>query len=293
MDRLLSYFCDGLEKPSGSVGAEIETPFMCGKEPASLSQSQKVFGTLVDQGWNIRQKKGALLTAIADASGNTLLYELGRQNIELATAPTTASNLLASTKRILEQLYEVAAGHGLIPSFSPILDTEEDLLVIPDERDATWLALDGREALAPLARISAVQFTVEVSRERAVTCLNALGGRMSLFLADYPQDDVWREYIRKSLAGYQTLRYGGPLLFDGLEDYCEQLSMHEVVLGPRLVPFGQAELFDIPLFLRSIWWYFRLKRYGNRLCIEVRPLARRDDSRLDVQLQMVLEVLAL
>lgn len=54
--------------------------------------------------------------------------------------------------------------------------------------------------------------------------------------------------------------------------------------------FGDVLDLNVPLYLRSIWWYFRLKRYGNALCIEVRPMPRRDDEDIKRQFQKVLEI---
>ncbi len=293
MKRLLEYFQSGLNQPARTVGAEVETSFRCGEEPASLAQSQETLHVLLRKGWTTVQQKGALITEIADKDGNRLLYELGRQNIEVATRPATRASVAGIAQDTLCQLYEAAQSAGLTPHFAPILETAEDLLVIPDERDARWLALDGRAALAPLATISAVQYTVEISLGQAIPCLNLLGRAIDSFLADYPQDSVWKEYIRASLAGYDSLRYGGPLQFDSLRNYCGQLSRHKVVQNGRLVSYAEAGEFDIRLFLRSVWWYFRRKRYGTRLCIEVRPLPRREDAKLEGQLRKVLDTMNL
>ncbi|PJA94336.1 MAG: hypothetical protein CO133_00115, partial [Candidatus Komeilibacteria bacterium CG_4_9_14_3_um_filter_37_5] len=156
--------------------------------------------------------------------------------------------------------------------------------LIPDERDAIWLELDGRTALAPLARIASVQFTISVSPNNAINILNKLSSCLDIFLQDYPQDQVWKRYIRDSAAKYRSDRYGGPLAFSSLGDYCCSLIQHDVVQGSHLVPFAKVSHIDIPLYLRSIWWYFRLKRYGNSLCIEVRPMARKEDKEILRQL---------
>ena len=56
-----------------------------------------------------------------------------------------------------------------------------------------------------------------------------------------------------------------------------------MVSGNRLVDQEEAGDYDIPLFIRSVWWHFRLKRYGNRLCLEIRPFARRSDEHIREQ----------
>lgn len=276
------------------VGVEVETSFVTAQGmPISVQTSQRIFAGLAERGWRIVQRKGGLITVLENLTGDKLLYELGRQNIELATCPKAEAHILPHAQRILDSVYAVALESGAYPFFGPMLTTAEDLLVIPDERDAGWVLLDGREALRPLATISAVQFTVEVDPARAVECLNRLGARIKEYLVDYPQDVVWREYIRSSCAGYREDRYGGPLEFSSVHDYCQQLLCHDVVTTDGLRSLGEATVFDVPLFVRSVWWYFRLRRYGNRLCIEVRPLARRSDNQLQKQLAFVLSTLNL
>lgn len=296
MDRLMRYFSeDAADFVLGeSVGMEVETSFVDRMErPIPAKKSQFLLQHFAIQyGWRVWQKKGDLITEIRGKFGDKILYELGRQNIELATAPLSVSKIVWYTKMLLEQLYQVGKKIDIYPYFHPILETDEDLLVIPDERDAVWLTLDGRPALELLARISAVQFTIAIRPREAIAMLNRLGRQIGSFLKDYPQEELWRRYIKESLAGYHPLRYGGPLFFNDLNDYCAKLAEHDVVAGPQLMPHKEAGEFDISLFLRSIWWYFRLKRYGSALCIEVRPLARRTDRMLSQQLALVMDSLA-
>ena len=185
----------------------------------------------------------------------------------------------------------IEAEIGLIPNLKPILEASEELLIIPDERDATWLELDGRGALELLARTSAVQFTISVPFSEAVGYLNKLGENIGKFLKDYPQEENWRRYIKESKASYHAMRYGGPLFFKNIEDYCVQLAKHDVVVGTKLIPLGQVTNLDIPLYLRSIWWHFRLRRYGNTLCVEVRPLPRSNSRKFQDQFDFVMSIL--
>lgn len=212
--------------------------------------------------------------------------------MEVSTVASTPTQVLGVAESCLHQLYESARIFEAEPFFAPVLESNEDLLVIPDERDAIWLELDGRSALAPLARTSSVQFTVSVAPPEAIGILNRLGQQIDTFLTDYPQEVVWRRYIAESSAGYRSDRYGGPLTFSSLENYCLSLSKHDVVQGARLVPFPDVDQLDVPLFLRSIWWYFRLKRYGNALCVEVRPMPRRTDDQFLCQLEKVLQIVS-
>jgi hypothetical protein len=294
MKRLLNYFTDGISSQTlETVGAEIETQFVNQKDGRAVETktSQKMLRQLLERGWKIDCRKGELITTVVDNRGNKIFYELGRHNMEVATTTSTPEKVISVAEECLFQLYEAARRLKAEPLFSPILEGREDLLVVPDERDATWLELDGREALAPLARTSSVQFTVSVSLKEAVDILNKLGDRSNFFLDDFPQDAVWKRYIRESLAGYTSDRYGGPLRFESLKDYCFKLSQHGVVQGVSLSPLESSLEVDLPLYLRSVWWHFRLKRYGKALCIEVRPNARRADEKIQQQLEKVLAII--
>ncbi|MBP7927613.1 hypothetical protein KAZ57_00515 [Patescibacteria group bacterium] len=293
MNRLVKYFTEGTVASNvQTVGAEIETQFVDSKgNPVQTATSQKMLSLLVANGWKIADSKNGLITKLTDAAGNNIFYELGRHNIEVSTVAATPGTVISIAKNCLEQLYKVGQEFEAVPFFGPVLYGNSDLLVIPDDRDAIWVELDGCRALAPLARISAVQFTVSVNPARAIETINRLGENINLFLKDYPQDKIWRRYIKDSRAKYRTDRYGGPLLFEDMSDYCQRLSAHAVVQGTKLVPFSMVEELDIPLYLRSVWWYFRLKRYGKALCVEVRPMPRREDGMLQSQLEEVLDLI--
>ncbi len=296
VSRLYKYFSEATDNQgvAKTVGIEVETSFLkADKTPIDIEQSQRMFKYLVKKyGFMIASEKSSLITEVKDWRGNRILYELGRQNIEVATVPGSICGVVHSTLEILEKLYDAGVKAEAFPLFEPILKNKENLLVIPDERDAIWLELDGREALELLSRISAVQFTISVpSAEHGVFLIRKLLDQRERFLEDYPQDEIWRKYIRMSKAGYLDERYGGPGNLYNLRDYCGALVRHDVVLGPKLVPHIEVEDLNVPLFLRSVWWYFRLKKYGKTICIEVRPIARREDSKIESQLEMVLDIL--
>lgn len=300
MQRLVDYFTKGIVSHTWqTVGTEIETQFVDEKGQAISTQiSQQMFHYLAENGWQIDYHYGDLITGLVDAEGNKLCYELGRHNIELATAATKPADVIDNARECLNQLYQAAYWFHAKPYFAPILPGDEDLLIVPDERDTTWLLLDGRKALAPLARTSAVQFTFSVAPEDAIRILNKLQRRVDSFIDDYPQEAIWRKYLNDSWAGYFYTRYGAAGPFKSMASYCEELTEHGVIQkrqrggveGAHLVPFSEATGLDIPLYLRSIWWYFRLKRYSNFLCIEVRPLARRTDQQLKNQLKKVADI---
>lgn len=301
-DKLLHYFTDGLNSSSNdSIGIEVETSFIekYTRRPITRETSQLILASLCKGNWRCATRRGDIISAITNESGDIISYDLGRQNIELSAAPSDMENVIPEAKKCLAELYAAAEQHGSVPFFGPVLPTDEDLLVIPDERDATWIRVDGRGPLNLLAKTSAVQFTIEVTPAKAIEILNRLGYFIYEFLGCtaamnqgeypslYPQEINWRRYISESAAGYDPLRYGGPLQFKDLEDYCIQLSRHQVVTDNRLVPCTEESLRDISLFLRSIWWYFRLRRYGNRLCIEVRPNARGQDQEMEHRLALI------
>ncbi len=294
--ELRDYFAAGVSgKTSDSVGIEVETSFTdesAGIDtPITFEKSQLLFAGMVSAGWSVTERKNGAITALRNNDGDTLTYELGRQNLEISAAPCHKNYSIGHTQRALETLYEAGRAVLATPRFKPVLSTNEDLLAVPDERDARWIEIDGRKALCPLATISSVQFTIEIPAERAIVCLNRLGEQLPRFLDSYEQESVWRTYVKESNAGYDPSRYGGPIFFDSIEDYCEKLAMHDVVGEKRLV--RQSPIINVPLFVRSIWWYFRLRRYGERLCIEVRPVSRRDDFRIASDLKMVLDILNL
>lgn len=294
MDQLIKYFTDGVEcKTLATIGAEIETQFINDDGDAITSEvSQEMLKRLVSNGWRVTSKKNNLITSISDNDGNRISYELGRHNIELSTVAASLGKILYVTNNCLSNLYVAANESAAKPFFEPILDTNDDLLIIPDKRDAIWLELDGRDALAPLARTSSIQYTISVAPDDAIPILNKLGDALDQFLNDFPQDKIWRDYISESRAGYKADRYGGPLKFESIENYCERLIEHNVVDSSGLVKYSDVKNLDIPLYLRSIWWYFRLRRYGNALCVEVRPMARSKDIQLYTQLNNVLSIIS-
>jgi hypothetical protein len=300
---LVAYFTLGIETTPESrqiVGMEIETMFVNGwGEPIKLYDSQYLFECLANNGWSAAEEKklrssDVIITKIRNSDGDTWSYELGRHNLELSVHPVREEKLLKTARELLTQMYKItdhrcrfwSTGQTISPLFQPTMAWSEDLLAIPDERDATWLKLDGRKALNFLAKTASVQFMFTVSPDEAIAKLNNLNRNLPRFLSDgegYPQAKWWEEYIRLSHAGYRPDRFGGPQHFESLEDYCKQLSTHGVVTPGGLVPFHDAGNIDTGLYVRSVWWHFRLRRFGNNLCIEVRPQPRLEDDKFSFQ----------
>lgn len=290
MQRLLSFFSDGIEsRPAGRIGMEVETSFIDeAGQPISLARSQQLFQALLaTERWEIAQRKGEFIAELRGRDGDVVRYELGRQNIEVSTIPQSANRIVTHTWLLLAELYQAALAVQSYPYFGPILRADGDLLAVPDERDVTWLKLDGRQALNALANTTSVHFVLDTTPDKAIAAINRLNEHLARFLTDFPQDANWRYYIANSLANYEPTRYGGPGAFASLHDYCCQLASHRVVTPAGLIPFAAAQP-DINLFLRSLWWHFRLRRYGRTLCIEARPNGRYDDACFPVQLNRIL-----
>jgi hypothetical protein len=157
----------------------------------------------------------------------------------------------------------------------------EPLLWVQEERDEVWVQLDGRTALEHLCRCSSVQFTVNVNPYDAVYILNKLW-KSRLHERDYvPNNNKWIQYMNSSVAKYLPDRYGGPCEFENMQDYVNQLTKHDVVMhkgNPIRKNVEYVADLNIDLFLRSVWWHYRLRRYGSTLAIEMRPFARRHDD---------------
>lgn len=299
VERLVRYFTEGVGayETGATVGIEVETQFIDNAgHPISSVIADRIFRSNFsfwnDDSWNATAMNGTTITEMTRVRGDDkILYELGRHNIELSFSPRSPEVAVNEALIVLERLMIVARGCGAYPFLGPVFESDENLLLIPDERDATWLALDGVMVLNLLARTSSVQFTIDVRPEDAVLVLNKLGENMGMFLSEYPQDALWKKYIAESPAGYKSDRYGGPLFFRNIENYCERLVEHDVVLNNKLVPHEEVMVLNIPLFIRSVWWHFRLKRYGERLCIEIRPLPRGSNESIRAQFSLVQSII--
>lgn len=290
IERLSAWFSSAnSHQLGGSIGLEVETSFVNESgNPITLAQSQSIFKALCLRGWKPVCAKNGLLTELSSGGGDRLLYDLGRQNLEISTASGSPQFVSVRIQECLETVYVAGRETGAYPFFGPVLSSDEDLLVIPDERDANWLKLDGRSSLNLLARTSSVQVTIDVPLPDAIPVINRLWSKAKTFAADYPQDANWRQYIAESFAPYRLDRYAGPRWFDDLDDYCRELCRHDVVQDGRLVPQSAAGNYDIGLFIRSVWWWFRLRRHGEKLCIEIRPMPRRSDDTIALQISAAL-----
>ncbi len=279
---LLEYFTKGTEATitGANIGIEVETDFLtCRNTPIETETTKKL---LLAEGGRPKWCQQRL--------------ELGRQKIELAISPANdTSQALIMTREALEWLYGVAVKHGAQPLFVPEIDYKHsELLYVQEERDSVWVDLDGKQALEHLCRCSSVQFTIDVNPVDAIELINKLW-IANLHELDYAENNRrWKLYIAESLAGYRTNRYAGPQGFVDIEHYTVELAKNNVVMHagmPCNQPITQVKKPNIDLFLRSVWWHYRLRRYGNTLTLEIRPFARRNDDDIETKLNRVLEVL--
>lgn len=280
---LYEYFTNGTRgsKTGKTIGMEIETDFVR------------------DNGTSISSRVAATILQARNGRPRVCRHqlELGRQKIELAIAPQPNQQLLIEAAYdSLEWLYRLAAEYGAYPLLEPEIVTDQQLLWVQEERDELWVNLDGRDALEQLCRCSSFQFTMSVNPEEAIPILNQLW-QAGVHEWDYDLNNArWLAYIALSRAGYLSDRYGGPVGFEDLYDYVYQLSRHDVVMhNGRIVRYSVEQLPDpnIDLFLRSIWWHYRLRRYGDTLALEMRPFARRSDDQIPVLLSRLSEVIGL
>lgn len=61
----------------------------------------------------------------------------------------------------------------------------------------------------------------------------------------------------------------------------DKLVKNDVVMyrgNPVRLPPEQAPDLDPNLFLRSVWWDYRLRRFGDSLAVEMRPFGRCPDE---------------
>jgi hypothetical protein len=267
---LLGHFTDGTRgtKTGGQVGCEIETDFV-----------DAVTGAPIDQ------SIGRAILACTDNRPDYCRHmpELGRQKIELAIKPArTFQELRERSYASLQWLYGVAGRYGARPLLAPEIQWPGSLLdESTDPRNQVWVQLDGRPALEQLCRCSSVQFTVDVSPGDAITVINALWDARLHELDYEPNHRRWLSYIKNSQARYISSRYAGPHGFDDLADYVAHLVQHQVVMHdgqPTRISADVLPDLDAELFLRSVWWHYRLRRHHDTLAIEVRPFARRDDD---------------
>jgi len=281
----------------GKIGCEVETIFTDHNGSPLNDQAVTAFfdravgkhGCMVASTYRVHGRE--YVDSIRDRYGSIISKEIGACNIEVATVPLRRADVVDRVRSSLDDLCCVL---GYPRYGGPILHSADSLLPLePSPREMEFLALDGHEVTNMMAGTSSVQFTVDVSPEDAVVCLSNLATQLPLFLREYPQDASWKRYVLESKAGYRADRYGGPLVFTSLMDYCKHLAEHKVISGGRLAEEGEVRSVDLHQFIKSVWWYFRLKRYGETLCVEIRPQARGPDDAIPSQLDLALSAMGI
>jgi len=268
MNSLLEYFTAGTQntKSAGVVGIEIETQF-------AMNDGIPIPTAVTDQ----------LLAAKID--GCAVKLELGRQNIELSVEPETSFvRLFDKAKRCTGELYRLARSLGCYAKLepAPFIFYDGQLLYVQEERDQIWVDLDGTPALEKLCRCSSVQFAIDVNPDDAIDWINRLWAA-KLHEVDYQLNDLlWKSYIAESRFGYHQDRYGGPTGFGDIDGYVSHLNQYPAVMQ------GNEDM-----FLRSVWWHYRLRRYGDSLALEIRPMARRYDEDIREKWKLIAGILGL
>jgi hypothetical protein len=284
MNRLWQHFVYGTERTRtlSNVGIEIETQFL-DEQGLPIPPAK----TLVILEGNLRRPDYC-----------DLKLELGAHNLELNIRPQKDfESLWPKVQESLGWLYALCAEHGFYPAHepAPLFSYRGNLLLVADERDELWVGIDGRKALEYLCRCSSVQFTIDVAPSEATEIINKLW-EFEVHKLDYSQNDIlWRNYINHSSYDYRQDRYAGPAGFDSLYHYAYELHLHDVVMHqckPRTATcVRDVSNLDIDLFLRSVWWHYRLRRYGSTLALEIRPFARRTDEDILVKWKQLAEIL--
>jgi len=270
MNRITNFLFGGTGRTetAAKLGIEIETQFLDSDGQPILSEET--------------------LAILASVEGKPdyceLKLELGRHNLELNIKPQKDfATLWPTVCESLGWLHNLCATCGYFAAHepAPLINYTGELLLVAEERDQIWVDLDGKQALEKLCRCSSVQFTIDVNPEDAICWINKMWAA-KVHRYDYTQNDfLWQRYIAESSFGYRADRYGGPNGFMDLDDYVRRLAQNEVVMHQgqscrKMV--GDVEKLDVNLFLRSVWWHYRLRRYSNNLAIEIRPFSRRTDE---------------
>lgn len=310
MQRLIAHFKGAAvcRPEDRQFGLEVENLLVDDAgEPIMPGLSQRIMTALRDRsGWRESERRHGMLTAVEkpyDRAGWRIFYELGAGNFELVTPLcATREARFFSPERMMSELSRSAEVCG-----ARMLDVhydgyaKVDNLIVPDERDAVWVELDGRPALCQLAHIASLHVNIDLtSPEEGVefmAALERLAAAEGWPLADSKK--CWAGYIDNGLAAYEPTRFGPPPI-SSFEGYCEALAGYKVVMqsvpsGTEIVrkpkPFAETAVANIELFLRSVWWWQRLRVRNGRLVLEVRFLPRSSPESMRMNTVKVLSAL--
>ncbi len=291
------------------IGLEIESLFIDRTTglPITKEVSQRMYLRLVgEQGWKMEEIKGDMVTKIS-CGGTDLIVDLGWNNFELIT-PTWSSDEfktkgIDSIQTRLEDVYKAAEHYNACPSGTSYDGhADKNTLAVPDERDDIWTKLDG-PVLCVLGHIASVHVNIDLKSVdegfEFIRRLNQYYDKVNW--PPRPVRDAWDKYIAESAAGYEVGRYGPPP--ESFPQYLKQLAKYKVfmnkngksglkqVKNPKV--FHDTLPIDYELFLRSVWWWSRLRVRRNNLVLEVRAIPRGNDADLRQDVENVLSLLDL
>lgn len=289
MERLAEYFnkAKTCVDFSRKIGLEVETLFIDGasQEPITLEVSQGMMFYLIENlEWKLQQSKNGKAVCL-EKDGYWLTYDLGWNNFELITPPTkidSGGGFPSGYYDVEQNLEDAARKFNAEACLNGWDGCRSNTLIMPDKRDEIWLELDG-PALFSLGHIAAIHVNIDLcSMAEGESFIKKL---LSAFQAkDWPYHRnrrIWQYYIDNSLADYEADRYGPPPC--NFTKYCEELAAKKVVMNSingdlRIAkpasPFGGCPEVDIDMFLRSVWWWYRLRVRSGRLVLEIRDLPR-------------------
>jgi len=254
--------------------------------------------------WRVGEIKGGKIVLVKNGE-YIVFYELGWNNYELVVPPqpiSTSGHLFEEAREKLGCLYQYAganAAHAFVGPYD--FFAEHDTLMLPDKRDEVWKELDG-PVLVILGHIASVHYTVDVTCvDEAFEFIRAL--QPLRHSQEWPAQDsarIWRKYVAESHAGYEPNRYGPtPSTFT---DYCDALARMRLVMNRTIGglvrmnparPFAECRQADMDLFLRSIWWWERLRVRNGRLMLEIRDVPRGPDEDIKRNWRLIADCLGL
>lgn len=286
------------------LGIEVETLFVGSDgHPLRRDEAETIFAALEVQGWEQREDLKAVGRELHHG-GFSLKPEVGAGNLELISPPRpaeVADTLVDDMLSKLAVLYAAASGVGGRPLFEPHDGAPDvDNIILDNERDHQWSAIDGHDALRGLGHIASVHLTIDLcSVEEAfevIPALNALARRRR-----WPPESVvetWDRYLERSRCTYDVRRFGpAPETFD---DYTALIESFRVVVDRRPdgtllapdCPKPLAEMesdVDLPTFLGTVWLHTRLRRLSGALVLETRFIPRGSDDALRQDIDAVLK----
>jgi hypothetical protein len=288
MRRIVEYFRTAKTIPSNERMMGIETESLLvdnlNCKPISLHVSEEIFSDLVENfGWSVCQIKCGKVVKIAK-NGLELFYELGWNNFELVTPIFRISDeeIFSANEKHLSEINSSARKFGMLLTNMTWDNHVSNTLVIPDKRDEIWLKLDGN-ALFGLGHIASVHFNIDlVSIDEGMEFISQL---LQLYQSNgWPaaaNREIWEGYLKESKAKYQDGRYGPPPT--NFDEYCSKLASYNVVMNvidgeleiaKPSVPFSACTDPNMDMFLRSVWWWMRLRVRGGKLVLEIRDVPR-------------------